>query len=126
MTDISKEWCINMAKKEAGYDIGAGRLAMDPNIKDTIMTITQADRDAAENSYKGFLASIRGEEDGQTLAAAFAAHRLATIEQCAAIASEEIVEIFEDTPGETDIICNSVVRNIASNIRALAQEKTND
>jgi len=29
MTEISKEWCINMAKQEEG-DIGAGKLAIDP------------------------------------------------------------------------------------------------
>lgn len=27
---FDKEWCVNMAKKEAGYAIGAGELAIDP------------------------------------------------------------------------------------------------
>ena len=27
---FDREWCINMAKQEAGYDIGAGELAIDP------------------------------------------------------------------------------------------------
>ena len=28
--DISKEWCMNMAKREDGEEIGAGILAVDP------------------------------------------------------------------------------------------------
>jgi hypothetical protein len=32
MTEISKEWCLNMAKQEEG-DISAGKLAIDRGVK---------------------------------------------------------------------------------------------
>lgn len=34
MTEISKEWCINMAKQEGDSDIAAGLLARDPDTQD--------------------------------------------------------------------------------------------
>lgn len=42
-----------------------------------------------------------------------------TIERCAAVADGELVHIFEDTPDETDAICNSTVREIARGIRQM-------
>lgn len=42
-----------------------------------------------------------------------------TIERCAAVADGELVHIFEDTPDETDAICNATVREIARGIRQM-------
>lgn len=42
-----------------------------------------------------------------------------TIERCAAVADDELVHIFEDTPDETDAICNATVREIARGIRQM-------
>jgi hypothetical protein len=81
MTEISKEWCINMAKQEEG-DIGAGKLAIDPTadnfhnlplsesfervakvakerdafneamaLREVLMAVTQDDRNAAASLY---------------------------------------------------------------------------
>lgn len=53
------------------------------------LEVTQADRDAAAASYFGFLASIRGEEDGISLARSFARHRQATEARMAAAVEAE-------------------------------------
>lgn len=81
MTEISKEWCLNMAKQEEG-DISAGKLAIDPTsdnfhklalnesfervakvakeraafneqmaLREVLMAVTQDDRNAAASLY---------------------------------------------------------------------------
>lgn len=58
------------------------------------LEVTQADRDAAAASYFGFLASIRGEEDGISLARSFARHRQAT--EARMSAAVEAAQAFVD------------------------------
>ena len=47
----------------------------------TDIHVTQADREAAENALRGFLAMIHGEDDGSTLTQAFARHRIEALRQ---------------------------------------------
>ena len=62
------------------------------------LEVTQADRDAAAASYAGFLAAIRGDEDGTSLAQAFARHRQATEARMSSAERERCARIVEDWP----------------------------
>ena len=78
--------------------------------------ISQEAREAAQvlTTYL----SIRGLKDGQ-VERSLQSLINSTIERCAAVADGELVHIFEDTPDETDAICNSTVREIARGIRQM-------
>jgi hypothetical protein len=82
MTEISKEWCINMAKQEEG-DIGAGKLAIDPTSDNfhnlplsesfervaKVATERQAFNEQAElNDRKAIVAWLRKQYDSEIAA----------------------------------------------------------
>ena len=60
-----------------------------------------------------------GKSDNSPLVQAMQSLINSTIERCAAVADDELVHIFEDTPDETDVICNATVREIARGIRQM-------
>lgn len=62
--------------------------------------------------------AIRGLNDGEIERAMGRVVDMA-LERAAKVASDELVHIFEDTPDETDDVCNAVVRNIMKEIRAM-------
>lgn len=59
------------------------------------MEITQEDREAAEALYPAFLASLKGEEGAQSVAAVIAAHRIASEQAVLAKLRERFEELCE-------------------------------
>jgi len=97
--------------------------------------IIQADREAAARLYPLVSraptdtipkAMIKGDMDDSHVVQALATHRRAAVaelvEAAAKIAEEQLVEIYDDSP-EIDTVCNTVVREIASNIRSLSRHQ---
>lgn len=89
------------------------------------MNITQEAREAAApyaNCLKDMQDILEGKADAlpvvQVIAAAEARGFERAREMAAKCADDELVEIFDDSP-EIDMVCNSVVREIAAAIRAM-------
>ena len=81
--------------------------------------ISQEAQEAAAPFMDCFLDGSYFSDDRRGLEFAMQSLINSTIERCAAVADGELVHIFEDTPDETDAICNATVREIARGIRQM-------
>ena len=57
--EISKEWCIRMAKLEADAEIGAGRLASDPVFDEEVAPVVASDEEGLNIAFGRFVHLMR-------------------------------------------------------------------
>ena len=58
-TEISKEWCMYMAKLEGDAEIGAGPLAIDPVFDDEVAWVPASDRAGPNVGFGRFVSLMR-------------------------------------------------------------------